>query len=99
MNDILKIITFVSKPVFLFCKKGFLKFKNRNIFFVRDYKDKKQDEFFYVKRLSKDKYGVFNSDNKESVVRIYKKPEHKNSKKLAKQYAKKLAWKRANYIN
>ena len=97
-NAIIKIISYVLKPVFLFFKKWYLKFRNRNKFFVEDYKDFPEKEFYYSKKVDKGEYGVFSNKNREPI-RIYKKPEQDNPKKLSKQYAKKLAWKKANNIN
>lgn len=48
--------------------------------------------------MNDDMCGVFYFNNKEAL-RIYKKPEHNNPKRLSKQYAKKLAWKKANGVN
>ncbi|MBU1246528.1 hypothetical protein KJ973_01595 [Patescibacteria group bacterium] len=98
MNDaIIKVISYV-KPICLFFKKGYSKFRNRNKFFVEDYKDFQEKEFYYSKKIGENKYGVFCNKNR-NVIRIYQKPEHNNPKKLSKQYAKKLAWKKANNIN
>ena len=89
---------FELKKVILLFKRLYLKFKNRNKFFVNDYKEKREDEYFFYKKISNNEYGVF-KNRSEPPIRIYKKPEHNNPKKLSKQYAKKLAFKKANGIN
>lgn len=98
MNEIIKLILAIIKPVVAFLKKIYLQWKNRNKFFVKDYKNSKEDELYcYSKKISNDKYGVYWSNNKEPE-RIYQKPEHDNPKKLSKQYAEKLAQKKAKNI-
>lgn len=87
------LIALVIKPASSLFKKCFLWFKKRNKFFVEDYQ-KQTKEYYFCKKLGHNEYGVFNSiDNK--LMRIYKKPEHENPKKLCRQYAKKLAMQRA----
>ena len=98
METILNTISYIIKPVFIFLKKIYFKVVNRNKFFVDDYKNiVEEKEFYFSKKINKDEYGVFNNKNKD-VIRIYKKPEHNNPKKLAKQYAKKLAVKKAKKL-
>ncbi|MBU4016683.1 hypothetical protein KKF69_04365 [Patescibacteria group bacterium] len=79
-------------------KQRLSSFKNRNKSFVEDYKNQPKKEFYESRKIENNTYGVFYNKNKEPL-RIYKKPEHDNPKKLSKQYAKKLAWKKANGIN
>jgi len=94
-NEVVKLLIDYIKPVIPFFKKIYLRWKNRNKFFVEDYKNPKEDKLYcYSKKISKNKYGVFWSNEKEPV-RIYQKPEHNNPKKLSEQYAEKLAREKA----
>ena len=96
---VLEIVSYIVKPFFLFFKKVYFKLVNINKFFVDDYKNiQEEKEFYFSKKIDKNKYGVFSNKNRE-VIRVYKKPEHKNPKKLSKQYAKKLAKKKASGLH
>lgn len=98
MEQIINFFLSSIKPIAKFFKKSYSRWKNRNKFFVDDYKNIKEDKiYYYSKKIGNDRYGVFCTDKKEPE-RIYKRPEHDNPKKLSKQYAKKLAWKKANNI-
>jgi len=86
----------IIKPLLSFVKKVFLRLKNRNKFFVEDY-HQQEKEYYYPKKVGHNEYGVFHSKSNEPI-RIYKEPEHNNPRKLARQYAKKLAMKQARGI-
>lgn len=90
-----KIIELSIKHVGGLFRKMVLKLKNRNKFFVGDYKEKEAKKYYYYKKIAPDKYGVFYSKNNKEPVRIYEKPLHNYPKKLARQYAEKLAQKEA----
>lgn len=90
-----KLFELSIKHVSIFLRKMILKLKNRNKFFVGDYKEKEAEKYYYYKKIAPDKYGVFYSKNNKEPVRIYEKPIHNYPKKLARQYAEKLAQKEA----
>lgn len=96
MDNILKLFEYLKYSLNFF-KKIYSKIKNRNKFFIEDYKQQEKNEFYFSKKLDNNRYGVFCNTDKEPL-RIYKKPEHNNPKKLSKQFAKKLAWKKARCI-
>lgn len=92
MKEYIALIDLLVKPAGNLARKCVFWFRNRNKFFVEDYQ-KQEKEYYFYKKLGPDEYGVF-SNISNDLIRIYKKPEHDNPKKLARQYAKKLAMKR-----